>query len=68
MKTVSVDLKKETVKKAFLHTAVHKKLFEQLEKGHPYYDLVLEIKRSIKNRKKKNILKRFSIFFKKKFF
>jgi hypothetical protein len=39
-------------------------MFEQLEKGHPYYDLMLEIRRSInaidyRNKKKNIFLKLF---------
>ncbi len=72
MKIINVELKKETINRAFLHTSVHKRLFEQLERGHPYYDLMLEIRRSINAahyiKSKKNILKRLSIFVRKKLF
>ena len=62
MSIVNVELKKETIKRAFDHTVVHRRVFENLERGHPYYDLMLEIRRSInaidyRNKKKNKILK-----------
>ena len=62
MSIVNVELKKETIRRAFNHTVVHRRVFEQLERGHPYYDLMLEIRRSInvidyRNKKKNRILK-----------
>lgn len=62
MSIVNVELKKETIKRAFDHTVVHRRVFENLERGHPYYDLMLEIRRSInaidyRNKKKNRILK-----------
>ena len=72
MKLINVQLKKETINRAFNHTAVHRRLFEQLERGHPYYDLMLEIRRNVNatyySQSKRNILKRFSIFIRKKLF
>ena len=72
MKIINVELKKETINRAFLHTSVHKRLFEQLERGHPYYDLMLEIRRNVNalyyTQRKKSLLKRFSIFIRKKLF
>jgi hypothetical protein len=72
MKLINVQLKKETINRAFNHTAVHKRLFEQLERGHPYYDLMLEIRRNVNalyyTQRKKSLLKRFSIFIRKKLF
>ena len=47
MSIVNVELKKETIRRAFNHTVVHRRVFENLERGHPYYDLMLEIRRSI---------------------
>ena len=71
-KLINIQLKKETINRAFNHTAVHRRLFEQLEKGHPYYDLMLEIRRNVNatyySQSKRNILKRFSIFIRKKLF
>tara|TARA_A100000171_G_C2109352_1_gene134159 strand:+ start:614 stop:841 length:228 start_codon:yes stop_codon:yes gene_type:complete len=62
MSIVNVELKKETIRRAFNHTVVHRRVFENLERGHPYYDLMLEIRRSInaidyRNKKKNKILK-----------
>jgi|TARA_E500000318_G_C3567134_1_gene216160 hypothetical protein len=62
MSIVNVELKKETIRRAFNHTVVHRRVFENLERGHPYYDLMLEIRRSInaidyRNKKKNRILK-----------
>ena len=62
MSIVNVELKKETIERAFDHTVVHRRVFENLERGHPYYDLMLEIRRSInaidyRNKKKNRILK-----------
>lgn len=72
MKLINVQLKKETINRAFNHTAVHRRLFEQLEKGHPYYDLMLEIRRNVNalyyTQRKRSLLKRFSIFIRKKLF
>jgi hypothetical protein len=72
MELINVQLKKETINRAFNHTAVHKRLFEQLERGHPYYDLMLEIRRNVNalyyTQRKKSLLKRFSIFIRKKLF
>ena len=72
MKLINVQLKKETINRAFNHTAVNKRLFEQLERGHPYYDLMLEIRRNVNalyyTQRKKSLLKRFSIFIRKKLF
>ena len=72
MKLINVQLKKETINRAFNHTAVHKRLFEQLERGHPYYDLMLELRRNVNalyyTQRKKSLLKRFSIFIRKKLF
>jgi hypothetical protein len=72
MKLINVQLKKDTINRAFNHTAVHKRLFEQLERGHPYYDLMLEIRRNVNalyyTQRKKSLLKRFSIFIRKKLF
>ena len=72
MKLINVQLKKETINRAFNHTAVHRRLFEQLERGHPYYDLMLEIRRNVNalyyTQRKKSLLKRFSIFIRKKLF
>lgn len=64
MSIVNVELKKETIRRAFNHTAVHRRVFENLERGHPYYDLMLEIRRSInaidyRNKKKNIFLKLF---------
>ena len=72
MELINVQLKKETINRAFNHTAVHRRLFEQLEKGHPYYDLMLEIRRNVNalyyTQRKRSLLKRFSIFIRKKLF
>jgi len=64
MNIVNVELKKETIRRAFNHTVVHRRVFENLERGHPYYDLMLEIRRSInaidyRNKKKNIFLKLF---------
>ena len=61
-KIINVQLKHETIKRAFNHTVIHRRVFENLERGHPYYDLMLEIRRSInaidyRNKKKNRILK-----------
>ncbi len=72
MKLINVQLKKETINRAFNHTAVHRRLFEQLEKGHPYYDLMLEIRRNVNalyySQRKRTLLNRLSIFIRKKLF
>ena len=72
MKLINVQLKKETINRAFNHTAVHRRLFEQLERGHPYYDLMLEIRRNVNalyyTQRKRSLLKRFSIFIRMKLF
>ena len=71
-KLINIQLKKETINRAFNHTAVHRRLFEQLERGHPYYDLMLEIRRNVNalyyTQRKRSLLKRFSIFIRKKLF
>jgi hypothetical protein len=71
-KLINIQLKKETINRAFNHTAVHRRLFEQLERGHPYYDLMLEIRRNVNalyySQRKRTLLNRLSIFIRKKLF
>jgi len=53
MKTVNVELKKTTVLEAYNQVKLLSDLdFPNFQKGEPLYDLVMEIKRSIKRNNK----------------
>ena len=53
MKTVNVELKKKTIQSAYNQILMMKKMdFQTAEKGDPFYDLVMEIKRKITKEKK----------------
>ena len=50
--TINVDIKKTTIQTALSQLKMLKKLdFQQAQKGDPFYDLVMEIKRDIKRNK-----------------
>ena len=52
-KLVSVELKKKTIQSAYSQIMLLNKLdFQQAQKGDPFYDLVMEIKRNIMKQKK----------------
>ena len=53
MKTINVDIKKKTIQSAYSQIMLLNKLdFQQAQKGDPFYDLVMEIKRSIRKQMK----------------
>ena len=53
MKIINVDIKKKTIQAAYSQVMLLNKLdFCQHQKGEPLYDLVMEIKRSIKRNNK----------------
>ena len=52
-KLVNVELKKKTIQSAYSQIMLLNKLdFQQAQKGDPFYDLVMEIKRNIMKQKK----------------
>ena len=52
MKSIEVNIKKKTIQSAYSQLQMLKKLdFQQMQKGDPFYDLIMEIKRSIKKEK-----------------
>ena len=53
MSKVTVELKKKTIQTAYNQIRLMKKMdFQTAEKGDPFYDLVMEIKRCITREKK----------------
>ena len=66
-KTVNIQLKKKTIQSAYNQVMLLNQLqFQQHQKGEPLYDLVMEIKRSIKRsirNKKQNFLSKILKFF-----
>ncbi len=57
MKTISVELKKKTIKNAYSTVTLQRDLgFPSFQKGEPMHDLVMEIKRSIMKQKKQEKL------------
>ena len=77
MKIINVDIKKKTIQAAYSQVMLLNKLdFCQHQKGEPLYDLVMEIKRSIKRNNKftkskenfiNNYISYISVLFYKKF-
>ena len=67
MKTITIELKKKTIQSAYNQVMLLNQLqFQQHQKGEPLYDLVMEIKRSIKRsirNKKQNFLSKILKFF-----
>ena len=67
-KTITVELKKKTIQSAYNQTMLLNSLdFQQHQKGEPMYELIMEIKRSIKKKKPntlKLITKKIKSFFK----
>ena len=53
MSKVTVEIKKKTIQKAWNHFKfMNDMAFTQMEKGTPFYDLMREIEKSIKKKKK----------------
>ena len=51
MQTITVKIKKKTIKSAYSQMMLLNKLdFQRAQKGDPFFDLMMEIKRSIKKK------------------
>ena len=68
IKTINIELKKKTIQSAYNQVMLLNSLdFQQHQKGEPMYELIMEIKRSIKKKKPntlKLITKKIKSFFK----
>ena len=60
MQTITVEIKKKTIKSAYSQMMLLNKLdFQRAQKGDPFFDLMMEIKRSIKKKRKSFIYRLF---------
>ena len=61
MQTITVKIKKKTLQSAYSQIMLFNKLdFPHAQKGDPFFDLMMEIKRNIKKKKKSFFYRLFS--------